>query len=336
MSAARAVRGAAAAAVLVLTGSGCAAHSGGGSASLSVSADNIAALADRVHSAAHTFSDRLTVAGHTWTVTGAVEDDFRYQASVSLDGRDVYDEVDLDDARWVRVPDPEALFDGAQLSRIRAAGADATALLSGAWVTDPNGAPGDLTAPDASVVPLDPSLVLDAVHAPDAELLHRLRGHVKAYNRDAIDYLPRNDKFPAYPQDGRRFDRVPPGSFDVLHPPSTLSALRDDYEFDSVWAKPDGVTRIERLLALPDPHKPANRAVYTAVRTAGSVRLEALVQAGASGVPMTETLTFKRSPVTVQAPAGARRVDLMVALHAVKQAVGTTTSDPAPVFGPVG
>lgn len=311
-------------------GAGALAGCQSGSAS-GASADDIPRLLTQIGQSGHAISDSRRVGEHTWTVNGVVEDDYRYRAEVLVDGTLAYEEVDVDDARWVRVANP-ALVLGPSAAATLATNAATAALLSGRWVTDANGAPSDVISADAVSLPLDPSLVLSALRATEEARTH-LDG-LREWNPDAIYYIPKDDKFPRHEEDGARFDRVPPKQFDLEHPPGNLVRIQEAFEYDSVWIGSAGITRIERLLAMPGPRDKSVEPIYRLVGIAGGDRLKALFGSGAPVWSETITVHPQRDAVVV-APTGATSVDLTAALRAIKAAVAGVV-DPSPAYGPIG
>lgn len=165
-------------------------------------------------------------AERTDTVRGIVEDDFRYKAELAVGGRPVYDEVVSDDALAARVLDTEILQ---RLGRPGSApppgagslapGATADvlaatdeALRANRWVLDDDGAPNLLPAGDQARKPgedpvVDSLTVLRYVESVTREM------RVGRFNRDALDYRPKEDPFAdperLFPgQDVQRYDFV--------------------------------------------------------------------------------------------------------------------------------
>jgi hypothetical protein len=280
------------------------------------------------------FSSTVDVGGDQVTISGVVEDDYRYAASVRVGGQLAYEEVVADDRRYVRVQDATALLPAAVLPSL-SANRNVAAVLSGRWVVDPFGAPEEFTAGrTVTEVPLSPRLVLERVRYLE-NLPETLKGGFREYNTDAIYYLPKDDKFPAHEEDGERYDRLP-AAYDTTATTVTVDDLRKFFEYVSVWATEDGLTRLERLLELPDLDDDRYEEVYGQIERAGSGRLRALLARGKRGRTLTETYLARPATTgrTVVEPTGATRVDLVAAVDAIRSAVQALQT-PSPLYGPI-
>lgn len=141
-------------------------------------------------------------------VRGVVEDDFKYKARMSVDSKDVVDEVVSDDALAVRFVDPSFIpnYTGrGGTPEVR------EALNARYWITDPAGAPPvGGAALEENVLGVDP--ITDALSINDyvADAINQARG-VQKFNTERIDYRPAEDPFPR-PASGSgvtRWDLIP-------------------------------------------------------------------------------------------------------------------------------
>ena len=301
---------------------------------LDLSADMLPKLALSRSLSVHEFRSVSTFAGQEVVVEGLAEDDYRYSALVSVNGRPAYEEVVADDRRYLRVIDPAVLFPADMVTRLRA-NRVVVPVLSGSWVADPFGAPEEFTAGrELEQVPLAPQLVLRAVRLLE-QLPETLKEGLREYNKLAIYYLPKDDKFPEHKDDGKRFDKVP-AAYDTTASTVTLDELRRYFEYVSVWSQPDGLTRVERLLELPDPSDDRYTEIYGQLKRAGSSRLQALVGEGEDGRRVTETYFTgpAGAAAAVQEPANAAKVNLAAVLNILRATV-TAAQPPSPLYGPI-
>lgn len=192
-----------------------------------------------------TFTLTRKTPDRTLVITGAVQDDYRYRATVTTDGRDTYEEVVVDDGRYLRLLDPSAY------AGVAAVDATLRAFLDGRWVYDPKGAPPEFS-PSGPPTALSAQFVLGAVRYLEAvpEVLRKTGGHV-AYNPDSVTYLPKDDKFPVHPEDGKRFDVIPK-AFDPGVTVVSAQDLEPYFLYLSVWVAGNRVARVEKLFDLPD------------------------------------------------------------------------------------
>jgi hypothetical protein len=152
-------------------------------------------------------------------VKGLIEDDFRYKATLSVNGSAVYDEVASDDALAARVLQPA----GFTLLRRQQAAAPAVpggptapatatpeALLSRRWILDKVGAPSLLpSTTEKHLLGDDP--VFDALTAfRYVDQAMREAFQVKKFNEDDLQYKAKEDPFPK-PEKGSGVER-----FDIL------------------------------------------------------------------------------------------------------------------------
>ena len=146
----------------------------------------------------------------TAQVRGVIEDDFRYKARLTIDSKDILDEVVNDDALAVRFVDPKYIPNftgtGGKPDTLQA-------MAARYWVTDPTGAPevgGAAVADD--ILGIDP--IVDSLSVTDyvADAIAQSR-NVQKFNAERIDYRPAEDPFPR-PAKGSgvvRWDVIPPG-----------------------------------------------------------------------------------------------------------------------------
>lgn len=311
---------------------------GRGSAKDKVSAGKLGELAAERGTQSRRFEWSSTIAKRTVSVSGLVEDDYRYQGTVSINNEPVWQEVVVDDTRYLKVVDPAAILEPELITEMATAGPAGAALMGGQWVRDIRGAPGEFT-PRTQQIPLDSQLVLSAARRLDrvAEVL-RLGGFTE-YNTFAVSYLPKNDKFPKHEEDGIRFDHVP-AAFDPNKLFTKLDDARAYVEFASFWATLEGVNRLERLMELPKPSERYHE-LYDQLIRAGDRRLVVLLEAIKANPDdedlrrLTETYTVAPDPdATVTVPAEAVDGDLIALLGILRERIGSRP-DPGPLFGPL-
>lgn len=131
--------------------------------------------------------------GSRAAVRGLVEDDFRYKARLSVNEKDVLDEIVADDALAVRFLDPTfiPLFTGTGGTPLVRA-----ALEGKYWVEDSRGAPaiGGAAVSDR-LIGLDP--IVDALSViPYVQDAVSQAKDVETFNAERIDYRPDEDPFP--------------------------------------------------------------------------------------------------------------------------------------------
>jgi hypothetical protein len=162
-----------------------------------------------------TYTEKL---GATVTaVSGVIRDDYRYRASVTVNGGAAYEAVVSDDARAVRVTDPTWLKrlrvggPGTPAAAPGTASADPVlaALTAGSWVVDPHGASTFRNTAATNR------------HAGDDPLLDGLTslqyltqavgesGKAQKFNPEATDYRPEQDPFPRAAPGEVRYDLLP-------------------------------------------------------------------------------------------------------------------------------
>lgn len=301
---------------------------GRGSAKDVITADRLASVATSTSLKSRDFTWSLTMLGHTVSVKGSLQDDYRYQAKVFMDSRPVYEEVVVDDARYLHVSDPSVLMDAATFAAVDPALSAATS----GWVVDPLGAPAEFSLKRTERTPLDATYVLDRVRFLET-LPVTLKQSFREYNTDAVTYLPKDDKFPAHKGDGTRFDHFP-GPYDPNAITVTFESLKPYFEYISVWGTLGSITRVEYLMELPDPSAAQYREAYRQIRRAGSRSLNAILASGSSGRKFTQSFTSRLNPdVEIVPPQNATAVDLKAASAALTKALQANA--PEAMFGPL-
>ena len=151
--------------------------------------------------------------GQTIVVRGLVEDDFRFKARLTVNDKDVLDEVVNDDAMAVRFIDtsalPQFLDTGSGSS---SEDSPLEVLGQRRWVLDKAGAPPvGLSAADERYAGIDP--VIDSLAVLTYVRQAITEGeNVWRYNPESIDYRPKEDPFPT-PRAGSGIER-----YDVAAP----------------------------------------------------------------------------------------------------------------------
>jgi hypothetical protein len=203
-------------------------------------------------------STETLIEGGTRTTTTVVlqkEDDYRYAAVVSKDGRPAYEVVTHDDHRLVKVDDATAIPP--------LPGELASALPVGSWIEDGAGPPGEFGSASDAPRAIDVDTVArllrvfdeSATRGHDRTLVDVARGALPWDPKSAL-YLKANDKFPAHRADGVRYDLVPPpyegrNVFSTSDVPADLTdRLRDVFLFESLWFEDGRLTRVERALTI--------------------------------------------------------------------------------------
>jgi hypothetical protein len=183
----------------------------------------------------HSFSYVERTGQAELAVHGTVEDDFRYQATLSVDGTSSYEERAVDDVLAARVEDARAISVLGRATQTRSTATTATsaaspstgpgpspsepaaaasalvasaatvkgaddprarqALATGRWVVDRLGAPSQLPGAQHDRL-LGDDPVLDALTVFRHVETAAQQVRVVLFNEDAIDYRPREDPFP--------------------------------------------------------------------------------------------------------------------------------------------
>lgn len=128
-------------------------------------------------------------------VRGRIEDAFRHEAQLFLEGNLIVERVVSDDAMAIRVVDPSKLQ---ALSGPIADPVDfqvASALSQGKWVLDPAGAPALKPPEDVEKVGPDPMRDALNVFVYSNAAIEEAVG-IRQFNPDALDYRPQDDPFP--------------------------------------------------------------------------------------------------------------------------------------------
>ena len=293
-------------------------------------------LADRTNRVARHFNETSLIAGRRLAIDGIVEDDYRYQATVLVDGSPVYSEVVADDARYVRVFSPELVVPDGRASELGALDPAYEAALSGNWVVDPKGAPGDFRSTTKQVaVPLNPSLVLGAVRFLEGTRELTARGTTE-YNTDAINYLPKNDKFiKVKVANAKRYDVLPAG-YDANQVTVTLGDLQKFFLWAAVWVdKQDNIVRIDKRIELPSPTSRGFGEVYRQIGRAGSDSLQTMLKLGDAGRLLTDSLSVRPdASVHIEVPISATPVAFGPAFLKAVPAFGPALQRAGPLTGP--
>ncbi len=319
---------------VLLAGAGCAGRQGP-----EVRAKDLDALAEETALAPREFEATIAGVGRSMRVSGLVEDAYRYAATVSYGDRPLFEEMAVDDARYLRLLDPRPFR--APLASVPAA----APLLAGKWVVDPAGAApefGAATSPQSALLRLvdpglettllAPSTVLAEVRFLDTlpSLLRAGRPPIE-WNPDSANYIPQDDKFPPHSEDGKRFDALPQ-PFDPGATFATLPAVASFFQTSAVWARERAISRIESLLELPTPGRPQYRDMFEQIARQpplASVEGPALRAATdgfrlalATGLRVEESRRYRTPPAgsAVRPPRGAVQVDLSAVLRALQAA----------------
>lgn len=318
---------------------------GTGSGVEKVEAKDLDGIAETSSLAAREFSVTITEDSLVFQLSGLVEDTYRYAATVNLHGKPLFQEVVSDDARYVRVLDPEAFATKSGA----AAAPGARALLSGDWVVDPRGAPPEFSAADAEAAdPLadliegvSPALlgartVLNEIRFLDAiPQLLRVATSPRAWNPDGANYLPKDDKFPPYTEDGTRFDSIP-RAFDPGSNINSIQSLHPFFQYTSVWTRDGFISRVEKLFEPPHRADPQYRAMFEGLgRQAVSPDKMPPAQRGQAillarflqgGNNRTEERLYNPPPgeARITIPRNAVSVDLAAAITALQNAITAT------------
>jgi hypothetical protein len=166
--------------------------------------DNTAKLSNR-------YVYQEAVAGQSVTVRGLVEDDFRFKARLTLNDKDILDEVVADDALAVRFLEPSVLPQFVSASPSAGGVSPLEVLSQRQWVVDSGGAPPVGIATDERFAGVDPIVDSLAVLSYAKQGITEGLGVVK-FNPESIDYRPAEDPFPT-PKAGSgiiRYDVVLP------------------------------------------------------------------------------------------------------------------------------
>lgn len=304
-----------------------------GSRGSSIQTKELPEFAEQTRLASYRFTGHRELAGHRVDIQGLVEDDYRYQASVLLDGTPVYDEVVVDNRRYVRLLAPNKIVPADLLPELPSLHPTWSSLVGGVWVVDAEGAPPEFTAGANPInAPLTPELVLSTVrYLDDPETL--LGGRFREYNTKATYYLPKDDKFPVHKDDGARFDSLPQ-PYDPNGVFTGLDSARKYFEYVSVWAKPGAVTRIEKVAQLPDPKDDRYNDLYQQLGRAGSRTLLDLLGTK-EGRKFAERYTFSSAKgETVAEPPDATAAPLTPALTTLAERLAGLEAA-SPLYGKV-
>lgn len=221
-----------------------------------VEVDELPDLAEETSLTPRSFALQVTGEGLTRTelvVEGQVADDHRYHGRVTYEPGGGYEELVVDDRRWVRMTGGEVASRFTEQARESCPEDEEAlaALAAGEWIEDADGAAGEFEAVDG-LEPLSPAMVLGVVRAMDLlpEAL-RAAAKVREWNPQAVDYFEAEDKFERHEDDGLRFDALPPEYDpdrvfrDGIPSPGTLA---EHFTYTSVWVDGGVVTRVETLV----------------------------------------------------------------------------------------
>ncbi len=274
-------------------------------------------------------------AGFNLEVRGLVEDSFRHQETLKIDGSEVLVRVVSDDALALQVGNPAAL---AQLTT--AVGPAADALRSGHWVIDPFGAPAQV-ASSATVPDADPIKQLDSALQMTRYLQQIAGGSIRLFNPDEVGYIRSQDPFP-HPnreQGEARYDLVPP----PLPARSVNQQLPTTTHFRrmSFFAKNGKLLRVLEKISIDD-HPDVMRARETGRNKTLLSTVEA-IKAGQGPEKIRERamaweIESVGEPVSVSVPAEAVQGDLKAifapAAPAAPAIPGAPPAEPPPAEQP--
>ena len=149
--------------------------------------------------------EEVTNDGQKTTVQGVIEDDFRYRARIAVNDKPAFDEVVTDDAIADRFLDPQFITrmarrgppppsappeGAAPIAQVR------DALTTGNWVVDPGGAPTLVAGASSVRRTLGDDPIFDAQTVFDYVTRVARVMPVRKFNKDALDYKPKEDPFP--------------------------------------------------------------------------------------------------------------------------------------------
>ncbi len=168
-------------------------------------------IIERTESLANRYLYREEIPGRVVLVRGLVEDDFRFKARLSVDNRDILDEVVSDDTLAVRFLEPSFL-EGFIKSDPSSSPNALAGLQTRRWVLDAGGAPPiGSQAIDERILGIDP--IVDSLSVLQyVRLAVGQSGKIDKFNNEALDYKPAEDPFPK-PKEGSgiiRWDVKPP------------------------------------------------------------------------------------------------------------------------------
>jgi hypothetical protein len=184
-------------------------------------ADRVRDALERTRAMSRHFTYTTETGGRTVTVQGIVEDDLRFQSTVSVGSAVIVDQVVRDDAVADRFDDAQAMSQFLRSAASPAGGSSQTAaatpstardvtlaaLAAGRWVIDPHGAPS-VAPPPPGASAFDPSL--EAMQVFDyTEAALREAGEVVKFNPEDVSYKPKLDPFPRPTRDVVRYDVRP-------------------------------------------------------------------------------------------------------------------------------
>src|SRR5581483_6119823 len=214
-----------------------------------------------------------TAGDHETDVRGLVEDDFRYKARLSEDGKPVLDEVVSDDALAVRFLDPARM--SRFLRKPAVTGPAAALLATRRWVLDPAGAPAEFaTAGTDRTLGHDPIADARNVFAYVEQAMNEA-ARVVEFNPESLEYRKDEDPFPAPAKHSgvTRYDLVRPnlpkasqtgGGPNQVTPDARhfrkLSVYVKDKRVIKVVEKIDVESRLKDLSEIYDTRFPTDRS----------------------------------------------------------------------------
>jgi hypothetical protein len=171
-------------------------------------ADELRAAVDHTRSMSRRFVYTTKSGGQDVTVQGFVEDDLRFQSTVSIGHGPVLDEVVRDDAVADHFRDPASVDLFVRPAATPPPDALAT-LRTGRWVIDPHGAPSLAPAPRGVATGFDPMLESIQVFDFINDAVHQAQSVVK-YNTEDVSYSGKTDPFPKPSPGVIRYDLIAP------------------------------------------------------------------------------------------------------------------------------
>jgi hypothetical protein len=287
-------------------------------------ADDLRAAADRTRMLSRRFVYTSNAGGREVGVQGFVEDDLRFQSTVSLGQKPVLDEVVRDDAVADHFRDPASvdLF-------LRPGGTPTPPALdtlrTGRWVLDPHGAPSLAPAPRGTATGFDPSLEAMQVFDFIDNAVRQAQSVVK-YNTEDVSYNGKVDPFPKPAAGVIRYDLRPPPL-----PRGTGSSLNQavpdvpNFRKMAVYVKGgviqsvretiDVKSRLDEFVRLYGAKLPAHSSLDA--QAAFAVQITNNIRKGQGQDPivvrdMTLTISDVGGPLSVALPSDAVRGDLSV------------------------
>jgi hypothetical protein len=287
-------------------------------------ADELRAAVDRTRSMSRRFVYTTKSGGREVTVQGFVEDDLRFQSTVSI-GHPVLDEVVRDDAVADHFRDPASVDLFVRPAATPSPDALAT-LRTGRWVIDPHGAPSMAPVPRGTSTGFDPTLESMQVFDFINDAAHQAQSVVK-YNTEDVSYSGKTDPFPKPSSGVIRYDLIAPplprqgtgGSLNQAVP--SVSNFRKMAVYvkggiiQSVRETIDVRSKLQDFVHLYGAKLPPNASPDT--QAAFAIDVTNNIRKGQGQEPivardMTLTLSDVGAPLTVAIPPDAVTADLSV------------------------